>query len=57
MSDSLVRLQKARTEIREVADVLFFGRTSKREDRRDLARRLNAVAASLRTVELREEER
>jgi hypothetical protein len=51
--DTLARLASAQREVKTVADALYHSRTSKREDRQQLARQLNAVAASLRTVELR----
>lgn len=50
--DVLARLAGAQREVKAIADQLYHGKTSKREERRDFARRLNAVAAALRTVEL-----
>lgn len=50
--DVLARLAAAQQEAHAIAERLF-DRTSKREERADFARRLNALAASLRTIELR----
>lgn len=51
--DNLARITSAQREIKEIADELFHRKTSKRDDRQQLARRLNSVAVSLHTVELR----
>ena len=50
--DVLRRVIDAQREIRIVADELWRERTSKRERRQQMGGRLNAVAASLHTVEL-----
>lgn len=52
----LARMADARREIEYVAERLFHERTSRRAGREDLGRRLNAVAVSLRTIELLLEE-
>lgn len=51
--DALQRIAGAKREIAEIADALINSRTSKREQRHELGRRLNAVKASLTTVEMR----
>lgn len=50
--DLLVRLAEARREAKAIAASLLGSRTSKKEQREDFGRRLNALAASLGTVEL-----
>lgn len=49
--DALTRLADARREIGELAGELLRARTSKRAEREDAGRRLNAIRASLGTVE------
>jgi hypothetical protein len=51
--DVITRLEDARREIGQIADELLSRSTSRRETREAYGRRLNAVKASLRTVELR----
>lgn len=51
--DVVRRLSDAQREVRAAADELFRSKTSRKDDRQALARRLNAVASSLKTVELR----
>lgn len=50
--DALRRLADAQREVKAIAEQLLLKRTSRLEQRQDYGRRLNAVAASLRTVEL-----
>lgn len=50
--DTMRRLADAQRELHDLAGALFNARTSKGETRREQGRRLNAIAASLRTVEL-----
>lgn len=50
--DALRRIAEARRQLEEIAELLFFARTSTKQQRQDCARRLNSVRASLRTVEL-----
>jgi hypothetical protein len=49
--DALRRIADARRELGEIADYLLHEPTSKRPHREDFGRRLNAVKASLGTVE------
>lgn len=51
--DVMARLAGAQREVGAIASGLLNSRTSKRADREDYGRRLNAVRASLRTVECR----
>lgn len=50
--DALRRIAEARRELGEIADYLLHEPTSKRPHREDFGRRLNAVRASLGTVEI-----
>lgn len=50
--DALRRIADARRELGEIADTLLRMRTSNRREREGFGRRLNAVRASLGTVEL-----
>jgi len=51
--EDISRLAQAQREIKDIADELYQAKTSKKETRRDYARRLNLVASSLKTVEMR----
>lgn len=50
--DAIARIAGAQREVKDIADRLYFGKTSKKDERQDFARRLNAVAASLKSAEL-----
>jgi hypothetical protein len=50
--DSLARLAAAQRELGEIANALLHASTSRRAEREQHGRRLNAVKASLHTVEL-----
>jgi hypothetical protein len=50
--DVIARLAAARRELGVIADALLRSKTSKRTEREDFGRRLNAVRASLLTVEM-----
>jgi hypothetical protein len=50
--DAIARLSDAQRQIGEIADALLYERTSRRGRREDFGRRLNAIKASIRTVEI-----
>lgn len=50
----LARLADAQREVGEIADLLILSRRgSKKEERHEFGRRLNAVKSQLKTIELR----
>lgn len=50
--DAISRIADAQRVAKEIAASLLNDRTSKKESREDFGRRLNGLAASLKTVEM-----